>query len=135
MTCLSTRIQLMVSLPNPHFTLCCIVLVFFMCPWELQLKMKAIKELLGIILLLGMACSSAWERNHGRSLNNDGHRHRGGNEDKMGRRKVCDHQLNMFIFICSLNKCIACLPGSDTMLTTGNTEMKKFKSLWTWCSC
>lgn len=50
---LSTLIQLMVRLPNPHFTLCCTVLVFVTCPWELQLKMKAIKEFLGIILLLG----------------------------------------------------------------------------------
>lgn len=35
------------------------VLVFIMYPWELWLKMKAIKELLGIILLLGITCSSA----------------------------------------------------------------------------
>lgn len=44
--------------------------------------------MLGIILLLGIACSSARKRNDGRSLNSGSYKHRGGNEDKMEGREV-----------------------------------------------
>lgn len=120
LSCLSTRTQLMASLPNPHFTSCCIVLVFIMCPWELQLKMKAIKELLGISLLLGMACLSAGKRNHGRSLNDNGHKHRGGNEDKMGRREVCDPYVNTCLFSSVHSTHMCCMP----------TRVRHYANLW-----
>lgn len=101
-----------------HFMLHSLSLYYV--PLGVALKMKAIKELLGISLLLGMACSSAGKRNHGRSLNDNGHKHRGGNEDKMGRREVCDPQVNTCLFSSVHSTHMCCMP----------TRVRHYANLW-----
>lgn len=75
------------------------------------------------------ACSCAWKRSDGRSLNNGN----GGGCPHSAEKRKFDHQLNTFISIPSF-KSTVCLPGPDAAPDTGSTETKNFPSPPSRCS-